>query len=304
MKPSTSLVRRLASSVTAGCLAGALALPSVSVSAAPAPATETEDEEQAAPDPAAVLSQSLFEEGLQAYEAEDYAGAATSWTEAHSLMGRVPALSAGRRVLGFDLAQAQMRAYATDRDPARLAAAEPLLHSFIAWVDRPEHTMDEAEREDRERAVELLQQIEDESAQPQPAAAPPPPVVRPDPAPAAPPEPKPNPSGKGLLIAGGVSMGVSVAAVVGAALSIKAGQRAEDRYNEASSRMDFDGTAAADRDGRRANRLFLTSASAAFLLGAAGITMLTIGGLRRKRHISASAAVTPNGAAATATLRF
>lgn len=72
-----------------------------------------------------------------------------------------------------------MRAYTRDNDKARRAASKPLLERFVAWVDRPGHTMDEGERQDRRRAIERLERIARESSSPppprvvQPATAPP-----------------------------------------------------------------------------------------------------------------------------------
>jgi len=257
-----------------------------------------------------VLARSLFEQGLDAYEADDYAGAAEYWSEAHELMAEDPELSAGRRVLGFDLAQAQMRAYAKDHDNSRVTAAKPLLETFVAWVDRPGHTMDEGEKQDRMRAIELLERIESESSPPPPVPAPE--LVRPQPAPTvAPPPAEPRPSGTGLLIGGGLALGGGVASVVAAFAMTADGRAAEQRYDAAQEALarDEDPAAhaeieAADRAGRRSNVGLVTSATSAFLLGAAGITMLAIGGHRRRRYVSASASLSPGSAAASVSVRF
>lgn len=290
--------------LTVGTLIGALALPSSTALAAPPPDTsEIAESAPQEPDPAIAASRVLFEQGLDAYDAEDYATAARLWTEAHAQMRDVPSTSDGRRILGFDLAQAQMRAYALDGDPARLAAAKPLLETFIAWVDRPRHTMNEDERQDRQRAIELLAQInehaEEETAEPAPA----PRLVSPSPAP-APPPPAHSPDGKGLLIGGGVALAGGIAAVATTFVSIRAGQAAEDELVAAQWVNDEAAIDAANRDGRRANIGMIISASSALVLGSAGIAMLAVGARRRHRHISASAAVTPNSAGATMTLRF
>lgn len=290
--------------VTVTLIAGSLALPSASVVAAPPPsASPTEASGAQEPDPAVARSRSVFEQGLDAYEAEDYAGAAQYWSEAHELMAQTPELSAGRRVLGFDLAQAQMRAYARDNDESRVTAATPLLESFVAWVDRPGHTMDESEKQDRMRALELLGRIASES--PPPPVVPAPELVEPPAAPAqAPPPIEPRPDGTGFLIGGGLALGGSVGSVVAAFAMTASGRAAEARYNSGQETNDGPEIEAAERDGRRANIGLVTSATSAFLLGAAGVTMLVIGARRRKRHVSASAALTPSSASASVSVRF
>jgi len=297
-----SLDRRRLRTVIVGLVAGALALPSASVLAAEPPtAGPTEASVTDEADPAA--ARSLFEQGLDAYDADDYAGAAEYWSEAHDLMADDPELSAGRRVLGFDLAQTQMRAYDKDHDKSRVVAARPLLETFVAWVDRPGHTMDEGETQDRMRAVELLERIEDELPPPKPV--PDPKLVPPIPAPTeTPPSPAPRPNGTGFLIGGGLALGGSVASIVAAVAATKSGRAAEERYNAGQQAKDDAEIEAAEREGRRSNIGLLTAASSALLLGAAGVTLLAIGGRRRHRHVSASAALTPSSAGASVSVRF
>ncbi len=310
MNLSKSLDRRLLRAVTTSLLAGALALPSASVLAAPSPsASPAEAGASQEPDPAVAQSRSLFEQGLDAYDAEDYAGAARSWTEAHALMAQTPELSESRRVLGFDLAQAQMRAYEQDNDPSRVAAAKPLLKGFVAWVDWPGHTMDESEKQDRLRAIELLSQIESESeneSEAPPATAVPPPAFIPPTAVSqdAPPPASPKPNGTGLLIGGGLALAGGVASTIAVFVALGSGRAAEDEFNRAMAAQDDAGISAANRDGRRANIGVLTAASSAVLLGAAGVTMLALGARRRKRSVSASAALSPSSATASVSVRF
>lgn len=272
----------------------------------PAGAQPVEEEAAApapSPSPAATESRALFELGLRDYEAGNYGGATQYWSDAYDRMATDPTLSAGRRVLGFDLAQAHMRTWETDADPTHLEAAKPLLESYVAWVDRPRHTMNDAEREDRQRAIEMLAQI-DAAAEPEPTPAPPPPRVDAPPPPAAPESAQPQRNGPGLLIAGGISVGAGIAAMFASAAFIRAGTDAERRFEEAADNNDTIGINAADEDGRRANTRFVVSATSALALTTAGITMLAVGGVRRHRFVSASAAVTPHGGLATVSVRF
>ena len=303
--PSTTMEfshRTLIQTATASLVAGMLALPTSPVLAAPSSPSSPDAAETVDAEEASAPARDAFEQGLDAYEAGDYAAAVRHWTEAHDLMGESPELSGGRRVLGFDLAQAQMRAHAADGDPRRLDAARPLLEAYIAWVDRPGHTMDEGEKQDRARAVELLAQIDREDTPPAPV----PPRVDSAP-PSSPPPPataEPKPTGTGLLIGGGVALAGGIGSIVGAVVSEAAGSKAEDAYNSAVAAADSDAVAAATRAGRRANVGFIASTASAVLLTAAGVTMLAIGGRRRKRYISASAALTPSSAGASMSVRF
>lgn len=312
-RPTRVHARLCVRMATVGLIAAAFSLPSASVLAAEpsaaAPESSAATEEG---DPAVEQSRALFEQGLAAYEDEDYEGASRHWTEAHELMAQTPELSASRRVLGFDLAQAQMRAYERDHHRSRLVAARPLLKGFLAWVDRPGHTMDEGEKRDRARAVELLTRIEHEST---PAPVVPMPETRDAPAP-APSAKEPKPNGTGLLIGGGVALGAGLASIAAVVAARNRGRRAEQDFESALQQVseaefgtpDFERAEAAveqaDRDGRRSNIALLTFATSSLLLSAGGIAMLAIGGRRRRRHVSASAALTPSSAAAMLRVRF
>ncbi len=299
MDTSNLLARRRFSPMAAYVAAAAIVLTALPVTAQPSDAAAT------APSASTTKSRALFEQGLDAYGAGNYEAATRHWTEAYDLMSNDPTLLEGRRVLGFDLAQAHMRAYGTDRDPKRLDAARPLLESYVAWVDRPEHTMNDAEREDRQRAVELLEQIDDET---RPDAVPPlPRVEAPAPAPqpaVAPSPPNPQRNGTGLLVAGGLSLGGGIASMVAASAFFHIGNVAERQFEEAAANEDTAGIDQANRDGSRANVGFLTSAVAATALTVAGVTMLAVGGVRRRRFVSASAAVTPQGGMASLSFNF
>lgn len=313
-RPTCICARLCVRMATVALIAAAFALPSAPVLAAePAAAAPESSAATEESDPAVEQSRALFEQGLAAYEDEDYEGASRHWTEAHELMAQTPELSASRRVLGFDLAQAQMRAYARDHHRSRLVAAKPLLEGFLAWVDRPGHTMDEGEKQDRARAVELLARIEREST---PAPVVPTPELKEAPAAPAPPANEPKPNGTGLLIGGGVALGAGLASIAAVVAARNAGRRAEQDYENALqqvSEAEFGTTdreraeadvEQADRDGRRSNIALLTFATSSLLLSTAGIAMLAIGGGRRRHHVSASAALTPRSAAATLRVRF
>ncbi|MEM6990898.1 MAG: hypothetical protein AAF721_10385 [Myxococcota bacterium] len=260
---------------------------------------------EAAPNPAIDSARSLFAAGLDRYDRADYAGAVVEWTAAYEAMAGVPELEASRHVLQFDLGQAQMRAYELDADAARLADAKPLLTSFLSWLARPGHTMTVGERHDRERARELLRQIDDASA---PAAATTVevnvnPAPRPLPQPIPPPHlpDPPSPSGTGLLVGGGLALGGAVASIASAFAFGASGRRAEQAFEEAPSEAE---AREAVEQGRRSNVGRIVSVASAVAFTGAGAAMLAVGAKRRKRHISAGAALSPSMAAVSFSMRF
>ena len=274
--------------------------------------TETRAAEPAAPvgaettnptDASIALARSRFEQGLRAYEAGDYPRAVMHWSSAHELMDGVSVLVEARHVLAFDLGQAEVRAYDVDHDRSRLGHARLLLEDYVAWVDRPEHTMTADEREDRERANELLTRIAIEQQQPVspwaagPTVAPPPePPLEPSPA-----TPPPKPKGTGLLVAGSVSLAGAVAASAAATAFAFRGRRLEEEFIRSETEEALEDI---DARGRTNNRLFIGSAVTAVALGAAGIAMLATGGVRRKRSVSASATLGPSMAGAQLRVSF
>lgn len=252
------------------------------------------------------LARSRFEQGLLAYESGDYPRAVTHWRSAHELMDGVPSLAEARHVLAFDLGQAQVRAYDVDHDRTRLGHAKLLLEDYVAWVERPQHGMTADEREDRERANELLMRIAIEQ---QPLATPlattpeiiPMPDSVPPPVPTTPPR---GPTGTGLIVAGSASLAGAIAASAGAGALAVRGRRLEEAFAHAATLEDFEERDDIDARGRMNNRLFIGSTVAAVALGTAGVAMLATGAVRRKRSICASATLGPSMAGAQIRFSF
>ena len=282
----------------------------------PAPAAAPSEAATADADASATtstLARALFERGLLAYEAGDYGSATTHWTSAYELMASDPALAKARRVLAFDLGQAQLRAYDVDGDRSRLGRARPLLEDYVAWVDRPAHTMSDDEREDRARATEMLARIDIlEGAPPRPRAEQPVASARPmvDQPRAAPSRRK----GTGLIVGGAVSIGVSVSMAVAAGVFAAQIRRAEEDIlaAQAALRMDPDNPqAATDRSraefkGAQGNSGLIATATLSALMGTGGIAMVATGAWmrRRARNVAAAPSLAPGFAGATVRVRF
>jgi hypothetical protein len=285
--PASSVLGR----ALAVALAGGLAQPPTE--APPAVVTQAPDE-----DPSVGLAHARFDKGLAAYEAGDYAGAAEQWTEAYSLMASVPGLVGARNVLAFDLAQAQLRAYDADGERHRLLAAKELLDRYVAWVDRPGHTMNAAEREDRPRAIEMLARIDVEL---RPISSPV--VERPAAAVPAAVPPHTHPSARerfdamkrarNLIIGGSVMLGLGVAAgATAVGLSVRANAVA-DEFALANDDLEREH---ADFRGRRLNAGVITAAVGAATFTVIGVPLLAAGLVQRRRALRMTPAVSPTHA--------
>jgi hypothetical protein len=276
--------------------------PGPDTSATPATATaETESQ-------TASLSRSLFERGLAEYEAGDYEAAVLHWSSAYDLMASDAGLARARRVLAFDLGQAHMRAYDVDSDRAHLTAARPLLQDYMAWVDRPAHTMSSDEREDRARAEEMLARVDILQGAPPPPEAAPRHADEPSP---LPPPPSKQRNGTGLIVGGAVSMTLGVGLLACTGIFVARGRRAEADYVAAQDELtgNPNGTEAtndlqrAEFDGAQANAGMIGCATIGSLMLAGGVAMVTTGAVLRKRARRLAVAPTFSRTEAGAVLR-
>lgn len=284
------------SRVLAAIVASAIALTEQHALAQPAAEAEPSASTDApTEDPALGLSRAHFKSGLAAYEREDYYGAIDHWEQAHALMESVPELIGPRHIMQLDLAQAHMRAYDRDARREHLDSARGLLESYVAWLDRPGHTLTPAEREDRPRALAMLSRIDIEALSM--SRPPPPPRVDAAPKRAQPVAPVVSRrTARGMIIGGGVSLGVAVAGVAGMIAGMSASRRAEHDYEvaqgESINRGDVPpgGPALdeADRRGRQANAAIIASGTVIAVGAVVGIPLLAAGLVARRRHIRAT----------------
>jgi hypothetical protein len=272
-----------------------------------------------APTPVSDAKQS-FAAGLARYEAGDYAGAIAAWTSARAQMATDPQARDAWHVLGLDLAQAHVRAYRLDRDLGHFDPAQQLLDAYVEWVDRPGHTMDDAEREDRPRALEMLAFIERERAARTAATAPTPaPVVEPS-KPAAPPMPRNDSEGResrlrashALIGSGVVALGLGLGSIVAVGVLVPRGARTERDFEMLQAEIGNDPPTPeqqAQRDeinrrGIAVNTGVIAAGTCAAVFLAAGIGLLSGGLVVRKRALRAAPSVGPGYAGASMSLRF
>ncbi len=264
-----------------------------------------------------------FDEGLAAYERSDFAGAIEAWTSARALMADDPAAQDAWHVLGLDLAQAHVRAYRLDRDVGHFAPARALLEAYVAWVDRPAHTMTPDEQEDRPRAVEMLAFIATErehrsdSIAPLPAPAPRA-AVAPAPDRAAPPiddaaHQRKLKTAHGLIAGGAVSLGLGVASSVVLGVSVSRAMATEREYVDTQAGAQQDGVVSdaerAELDdiaakGKSANQWYIASAVAVAVFTAAGVGLLAGGLVARKRALRAAPVVGKGYGGVAVSMRF
>jgi hypothetical protein len=297
-------------------VATALLGTSVPIARASEPATPT----QSATDSRA-LAKERFTAGLASYEAEDFAGAIAAWTSARELMAGDAEARDGWHVLGLDLAQAHVRAYRIDRDRSHFAPAKQLLDAYVAWVDRPEHTMTDAEREDRPRALEMLAFLEREDGAIAPAsAATPAPVVAPSPADADRPIARVDSRARkrklraahAMIGTAAVSLGIGVGGVVAAVVGGRRASKAERDFEALHAEIgDDEPTPAqvAEREelvlaGKRANATVIAGSVAAALFLSTGAGLLAGGLVVRKHALRVTPAVGRGYAGAGLSMRF
>jgi len=262
------------------------------------------------------VAHAQFKTGLARYEMGDYAGAIESWTLAHELMAPDADAAQSRHVLGLDLAQAHVRAYRIDGDRSHFDPAERLIDDYIAWVDRPGHTMDAAEQEDRPRALEMLAFLEDQRAAragaPVVTVTPPPRVVAPAPADA----PAPAPRGLSrrtaniLIGTGAASLALGVGSVAAAVAFGFRGPRLEMEHERIQADIAMTGETSSPeleeniRKGRRNNAATIASITGATVFTVAGVALLTTGLVKRRRLLRATPAVAAGYGGLTITGRF
>jgi hypothetical protein len=238
------------------------------------------------------VARAAFDVGLEAYRDGDYPGAVEAWTSAHRLILLAVDDVEMERVLGFDLAQAHLQVYASDRDPKHLAVARTLLEDYILWIERPGHAITTEDRPDLDRAHELLAIVEidqaaaiaDRHANPYPPGWWPPPPPRPRRTHAdVPPPPEPlrrqRRESTTWIVIGTVGLGVGVVfATVTGVLA---------------------------RDDRPSNKTGLAFAATMTAVGGVvGATGLTIGLLKHRAILRASPALSRSGAGASVRVSF
>lgn len=289
-------------------LALALALVPLPVSAAPA-----QNEARA---------KELYAAGRDRFEAQDYAGALDSWSDAYGLVSDAPQNDKTRYELLYSIALAHEKAYALDGDASHLRKARDLLLKCQASAAEVFAGNEAAIADEQKRVRGLLDEVvdamvEDGDAEAEPQEAPPPeptpqpeatPQPEPTPAPAPGPAPAPAPadldsraSGKALFVSGLSLIGVGAVGLGVMIGGMVMGSRANDI--DSLDPNDLDEREAQIRRGRAGNGMSAGGAIAASLLIPVG-TALTIMGRTRMKRASVSAILVPGYAGLNVGGRF
>ena len=217
-------------------------------------------------------AEELYEDGATAYRAGRYESAARLWTFAYDDLADDPALEGPRHVLGFNLAQAHVKAFADDRDPERLARARILTEAYIEWLERPGYAMGSAERRDYLRSKDLLVKIGKlESGEAEDPLA----EVQVD-------EPERPHDGDGLLIAGaGTLGGAALLGAIAGGLHSRADQLRREADQAVSEREFFDANERATHN----HQAFVATAVMSAISAATGVGLLVGGALRKQNAV-------------------
>lgn len=212
---------------------------------------------------------SLINGGQALFDTADFTGAIDKWTQAYAELPDSPDILTARNLLTYQIAQAHIEAHAIDGQPTHLRKAERLLSRYIEGL-APE------EAEARASAEQLREQLREQIA-----TAPPPLVIAEAPPPPPPVVDAPRRTSP-LILAGGITLGLGAAALIGTMTAALEGRRV-DRDGE---RAVMRGAQAPELDallirGTRANHAAIGTAVVGALLITAGVTLLITGRMRR-----------------------
>jgi len=212
---------------------------------------------------------SLINDGQVLFDTADFTGAIERWTQAYATLPDAPDIHTARNLLTYQIAQAHIEAHAIDGQPTHLRKAERLLSRYIEGL-APEEA--EARISAENLREDLRQRI---------ATAPPPVVIAEAPPPPPPFVDAPRPKNR-LMLAGGITLGVGGALLVGTVVAALEGRQI-DRDGE---RAVIRGAESAELDellsrGTRANQAAIGTAVTGAVLVTAGVALLIAGRLRR-----------------------
>ena len=245
------------------------------------------------PPPAATQA---FESGLAAYEAGDFAGAATQWEQALHATPDTPAFAIARTRLGLDIATAFERQFDGTGDRTSLERAAEYMNWFASLVE-PVYRSDPATMAlERQRADERLSRIQNklaaldavpaEAPPPESVAVTPPPADRP-PADELPADTPPTKRGNGLIAVGVLSLVGSVAGVTLMGVGMGMARNASDFSGV--DPFDFQTRREQIERGERGERMAVAGGIVGGVLLAPAIALLAVGAKRKKQsRVSAS----------------
>ncbi len=241
-------------------------------------------------DPALAQAQALYADGLTDYETLDYDLAIEKWKEA---LGRLrearpqspeqeSLVAAARNAIVYNIASAQEKAYAQDKDVARLKKARGLLERYVEeYVAAGGNDADELSRA-RARIDELGARIDDDEAQ---AAA----RDRRTTTPTDTGTTSRSHAGRGLTIGGSLALAAGIGLVAGGVTAgVLMTQGAEDKIPELDQLADEDARREQLDRGRRGDIITIACAVSGSALALAGIGMIAAGAVKSKKAKTAS----------------
>ena len=268
-------------SIRIAALACVVAVSTSSVAWAEAPASAAADPgADPASDPALAEAQALYADGLTDYETFDYDLAIEKWKEA---LGRLrearpqtaeqeSSVAAARNAIVYNIASAQEKAYAQDKDVARLKKARGLLERYVEEyvaaggndadeLSRARARIDDAERQSaaaRDRRTTTTPTDTGSTTR--------------------------SRAGRGLTIGGSVALGAGIGLVAGGVTAgVLMTKGAEDEIPKLDELADEDARQDQLDRGRRGDIITIACAVSGGALALAGIGMIAAGAVKSKK---------------------
>lgn len=249
------------------------ALVAVPVDAAPESAPATSE----APDDLAEAQQ-LYEEGRAAYETFNYDAAINLWTTALARTPKTAEAGSVRNALVYNLAAAQLKAFALDHDDVRLKRARLLLERYLEEEQRG----GSADPSDVARVEAQMAEIDVELAK----RNAPPPLARTSTAPVVdtPPEKPARRRGTVMIGVGAALLVLSAGLGGGMATGIVISRRSESRLGELDTiDRETERPRVVER-GELGNRVAIATGVVAGVALASGIALVVVGKRSRDRE--------------------
>jgi len=248
----------------------------------------------------------LIGEGQEKYDTADYIGAIELWSEAYAALPKDSEADQYRGVLVYQIANACREAYAVNREVRFLRKAEKLFQDYIEGLPSDDtDSLTPAE----EALEEVREQLADYEANE--AANSPDPEIDPgaeDEGDGSETDPEPLPPlGNGLRISGGISLGLGAVGLglMGGFLGRGAALDSDGVELVGQSGPQGDEVGSLLAKGQTANRVAISMGIVGGLLTVAGVSLLVVDAVKRKRRAVAMTPVfTPKFAGLQFSSRF
>lgn len=233
----------------------------------------------------------LIGQGQEKYDTADYIGAIELWSEAYAALPSDSEADQYRGVLVYQIANACREAYSVNREVRFLRKAEKLFQDYIKGLPSDDS-------DSRAPAEEALEEVRAQLADYDASEAANNPTPEDDPMPedgddSSPEDPDPLPPlGNGLRISGGISLGLGAVGLglMGGFLGRGAALDSEGAELVGQSGPQGDDVGNLLAKGQAANRIAISMGIVGGLLTVAGVSLLVVDAVKRKRR---AVAMTP-----------